>query len=233
MHTMQRLEMCYLLPVPRGIYNCTHRTVKYVLLIAFGTTILFIYFIGRANFVCCYFFLQKEEMLQAEESLEETQLPPSMKLLGTSCQCKTTATQTAPASDEEDKEVDCGKMRTAEVAEATEAPVNSNPDRSGRKKLRQHSNQSSSGRIDSIFDGGTDSSATAAQIVGIDQWSSSGTESTTGVIIRSGVTAEWTNEQEAKPSPEPPIAQPQQEHVASYPRRTEKSENVIFFINHV
>ncbi|VDK37522.1 unnamed protein product [Taenia asiatica] len=152
-----------------------------------------------------YTAYREEEMFQAEENLEETQLPPSMKLLGTSCQCKTTATQTAPASDEEDEEVDCGKMGNAEVVEATEAPVSSNPDRSGRKKLRQHSNQSSSGRIDSIFDGGTDSSATAAQIVGIDQWSSSGTESTTGVIIRSGVTAEWTNEREIRDRQDLPI----------------------------
>ncbi|KAL5107566.1 FERM ARHGEF and pleckstrin domain-containing protein 2 [Taenia crassiceps] len=168
---------------------------------------------------------REEEMLQVEENLEETQLPPSMKLLGTSCQCKTTATQTVPASDEEDEEVDCGKVSSAKVAETTEALVSSNPDRLGRKKSRQHSNQSSSGRIDSIFDGGTDSSATAAQIVGIDQWSSSGTESTTGVIIRSGATAEWTNEREVKQNPESPIAQPQKEHVASYPRRPEKTEN--------
>ncbi|EUB61578.1 FERM, RhoGEF and pleckstrin domain-containing protein [Echinococcus granulosus] len=168
---------------------------------------------------------REEEILQAEENVEETQLPPSMKLLGTSCRCKTTATQTVPASDEEE-EVGRGKMDDAEVVEVAEVAVGSNPDRPGRKKLRQHSNQSSSGRVDSIFDGGTDSSATAAQIVGIDQWSSSGTESTTGVIIRSGVTAEWTNEHEVKPNPESSIAQPQPEQVANYPIRTEKSENM-------
>ncbi|VDM30498.1 unnamed protein product [Hydatigera taeniaeformis] len=173
-----------------------------------------------------YTSYREEELVQAEENVEETQLPPSMKLLGTTCQCKTTATQTAPVSDEEDEEVDCGKLGDVEVMNAMEVPVSSNPDRPGRKKLRQHSNQSSSGRIDSIFDGGTDSSATAAQIVGIDQWSSSGTESTTGVIIRSGVTAEWTNEQEAKPNPEPSVTQSQQDRVTSYPRRTEKSENL-------
>lgn len=164
-------------------------------------------------------------MLQAEEKVEEPQLPPSMKLLGStsSCHCKTTATQTAPESEEENNEIDFVEMEDmADMAEATDTPVSSKPGKGGRKKTHhQHSNQSSSARIDSIFDGGTDSSATAAQIVGIDQWSSSGTESTTGVIIRSGVTAEWSNVQEEKKAPEQPV-----EHVPNCPRRTEKPNNV-------
>ena len=156
--------------------------------------------------------------------MEDSQLPPSMKLLGTTvCQCKTTATQTVPASDEED-EGGCVEMEIRDMAEATETPLGSNRRNSNRKKGHQFSTQSSSGRIDSIFDGGTDSSATAAQIVGIDQWSSSGTDSTTGVIIRSGATGEWANELEVKPTPEPSIIQPPQEEGA---RRVDKSENVI------
>ncbi|KAM7542669.1 hypothetical protein Aperf_G00000006944 [Anoplocephala perfoliata] len=162
---------------------------------------------------------REEEMLQAEEKVEEPKMPPSMKLLG--CQCKTTATQTAPVSDEDDDEIDCVEMEDADMAEATDTPVSYNPGKGNRKKVHQHSNQSSSGRIDSIFDGGTDSSATAAQIVGIDQWSSSGTESTTGVIIRSGVTAEWTNEQEEKTNPEPAA-----EHIPNCPRRVEKPDDM-------
>ncbi|VDO14866.1 unnamed protein product [Rodentolepis nana] len=148
-----------------------------------------------------------------------------MKLLGStsSCHCKTTATQTALESEEEDNELDCVEMEDmADMAEATDTPISSKSGKSSRRKIRhQHSNQTSSARIDSIFDGGTDSSATAAQIVGIDQWSSSGTESATGVIIRSGVTAEWSNEQEEKSAPEPPT-----EHIHNCPRRSEKSENM-------
>lgn len=150
-------------------------------------------------------------------------MPPSMKLLGSTCQCKTTATQTAPVSDEDDDEIDCVEIEDADMAEAADAPLSYNPGKGNRKKASQHSNQSSSGRIDSIFDGGTDSSATAAQIVGIDQWSSSGTESTTGVIIRSGVTAEWTNEQGEKANPDPAV-----EHVPNCPRRVEKPDNVCY-----
>lgn len=170
-------------------------------------------------------------MLQAEEKSEEPQLPPSMKLLGStsSFQCKTTATQTAPESeDEEDAEIDCVEMEDmADMVEASDPPISSNPGKDTRKKSHSHShsNQSSSARIDSIFDGGTDSSATAAQIVGIDQWSSSGTESTTGVIIRSGVTAEWSNERDDKPQTETPL-----EHNPNCPRRNEKPENVSLYV---
>uniref|UniRef100_A0A5K3EU01 FERM domain-containing protein n=2 Tax=Mesocestoides corti TaxID=53468 RepID=A0A5K3EU01_MESCO len=165
-----------------------------------------------------------EGLLQAEETFEETHLPPSMSLLGDTCHCKTTSTQTIPAAGDGEDGVE---TEDAPIIETAEALGSLNPGKCGRKKYHQHSNQSSSGRIDSIFDGGTDSSATAAQIVGIDQWSSSGTESTTGVILRSRTTAEWSTEQNEKLNLEAKTTNVTSEHTPDCLRRMEKTEKTM------
>lgn len=144
--------------------------------------------------------------------MADAPIPPPMRLLGGSCHCKTASTQTVPTADDdnedEEADVDVETVDTDNVEEMEGAPAN-------KPSTNPHcrSTQSSTGRVDSIFDGTIDLPGAAAQIVGIDQWSSSGTESTTGVILRSGVTTDWNQEDSKPEAPVPP------QHSSNCPKR--------------
>lgn len=134
----------------------------------------------RLNAKCLNCFL-KVDMHQA-------QLPMAMELLNV-CRCKSASTQTVQMEGLLDDELPLATTTTSttqtnlplDQPELPNMPVGEQPNPGGFRKKRksmEHTRSISS----SVFEAETGGSST--QIVGIDQWSSSGTESTTGVILR-------------------------------------------------